>query len=160
MNQTDFYLEEMIPVLTEVIASGGEFLLYPKGTSMLPLLVQGRDAVVLTSLPKDGPSRHDIVLYRRDDGHYVLHRIVASDDNGMLTMCGDNQSVWETGIRPEQCIAVVSRIQRKNRELPITSKRYRAYVSMHTKKLPRKTYFFFRAVKWKVKSLVSKSENC
>ena len=37
-------------LIREVLASGGEFRLYPHGTSMLPLLRQGIDSVALRSL--------------------------------------------------------------------------------------------------------------
>ena len=43
----EFYLTDAIEVIEEVLSSGGEFRMFPKGTSMLPLLVQGRDSVVL-----------------------------------------------------------------------------------------------------------------
>ena len=43
----DIRLSDYDPLIREVLASGGEFRLYPHGTSMRPLLRQGRDSVSL-----------------------------------------------------------------------------------------------------------------
>ena len=48
MNNGEFFLADAIEVIEEILNAGGEFRMYPKGTSMLPLIVQGRDSVVLT----------------------------------------------------------------------------------------------------------------
>ena len=72
-----FKIEDVMPILSEVIGSGGEFELYPRGTSMLPLIREGRDSVILIS--PDSPDVGDIVLYRRAGGQYVLHRIVGCE---------------------------------------------------------------------------------
>ena len=153
MKHNDFYMDDIVPVLQEVIASGGEFLLYPKGTSMMPLLVEGRDAVVLSALPDSGPSLYDIVLYLRDDGHYVLHRIVGKEESGSFVLCGDNQSILEYGIQVEQCLAVVTRIHRRNQTVLLDSFRYRTYVYWHNKKFPRRFYLLTRSLKSKMKSV-------
>lgn len=67
-------MKEMVLLIEDVISRDGEFRLYPRGTSMLPLIRQGKDSVVLV---KPGLlSKNDIVLYRRRNDKYVLHRIV------------------------------------------------------------------------------------
>ena len=62
MNNCEFALNDTIELIEEVIGSGGEFRLFPKGVSMRPLLVQGRDSVVLRR--KDGvpAKKHDIAF--------------------------------------------------------------------------------------------------
>ena len=47
----DIRLSDYDPLIREVLASGGEFRLYPHGTSMRPLLRQGRDSVSLRREP-------------------------------------------------------------------------------------------------------------
>ena len=42
-----YSLSEYADIIREVLDSGGEFTLYPRGTSMLPLIVEGRDSVTL-----------------------------------------------------------------------------------------------------------------
>ena len=57
MNNSEFYLADAIEVIEDVLASGGEFRMYPKGTSMLPLIVQTRDSVVLKRNFEDGAKK-------------------------------------------------------------------------------------------------------
>ena len=61
-------MSEMVGLIQEVISDGGEFRLYPKGTSMLPLIKQGKDSVVLVK--PSLLSVLDIGLYRRKNGQY------------------------------------------------------------------------------------------
>ena len=65
----------------------------PKGYSMYPLFVPGRDYAVITHIEPDKLKKGDVVLYRRHDntGILVLHRICRIDKNGFY-MVGDNQS--------------------------------------------------------------------
>lgn len=100
----DFY-----PVIEESIKDGGQFVLYPRGTSMNPTIYEGKDCVVLVEI--DVPEQYDIVLYRRLSGQYVLHRIMKIK-NGYYTMCGDNQYILEKGIKREQILAVVKEVRK------------------------------------------------
>lgn len=115
---------EMLPLIQEQIALGGNVRITPKGTSMLPMLRQGVDSVVLSPVP-DQLQKYDIPFYRRSDGQFVLHRIVAVGET--YTCIGDNQFVQETGVRKEQMIAVVTVFNRGDREIPVTNLGYRCY---------------------------------
>lgn len=85
------------------------------GSSMVPFLVGGRDRVFLSRLSR--PARvGDILLYRRGSGAYVLHRVYRVQQ-GSFTMVGDAQTELEPGIGEHQVIAVVSRAERKGRQL-------------------------------------------
>ncbi len=130
MNENgEFYLADAIAVIEEVLASGGEFKLYPKGTSMLPLIVQGRDAVVLCRRTGQVPAKkHDIAFYRRKDGQFVLHRVMKVENDGTFTMCGDNQLQLERGILPGQIIGVVTKLYRNGAEIGEKKLSYRLYV--------------------------------
>lgn len=81
------------------------------GGSMTPFLIGGRDTVFLSRV-EEPVRRGDILLYLRDDGGYVLHRVWKTT-GGIYTMLGDAQTVAEPGIRPDQVIARVTRVQRK-----------------------------------------------
>ena len=95
-------MSEMVEMIKEVVSTDGEFRLYPRGTSMLPLIVEGKDSVILArpSLLCVG----DIVLYKRENGQYVLHRIVKMKGDNLF-LCGDNQTDIETGITTNDVIA-------------------------------------------------------
>lgn len=127
MNNIEFYLADAIDVIEEVLSSGGEFRLYPKGTSMLPLIVQGRDSVILRK-NKDRLKNKDIALYRRSNGQFVLHRVVKIEKDGTYTMCGDNQTMLERGIKNEQIIAYVDRVYHGEKVLCSNSFKYRVYL--------------------------------
>jgi len=120
------HISEYEELIREVLASGGQFRLYPHGTSMLPLIRQGRDSVALSLLER--PARkHDILFYQRRDGSYVLHRVKAVGPEG-LTLWGDNQTVPEPGVSEDQIIAYVSRIFRDEHEINCQGLIYRAYL--------------------------------
>ena len=115
-------------LIREVLSSGGEFRLYPHGTSMLPLLRQGRDSVSLRQV--DSPiRRNDILFYQRPDGAYVLHRVrTAGQDT--LTMWGDNQTAPERGVCPYWIIGRVTRIFRDDQEVSCDGPGYRLYLGL------------------------------
>lgn len=138
-------MSESEELIREVVESGGEFQLYPKGTSMLPLLRQGRDSVVLVKVPEP-IKRGDIPLYRRADGHYVLHRVIRAEKDGTYTMCGDNQTQLERGIRKEQMIATVSAFSRGDKRRAVDALSYRAYCFLWRSFFVRKVFFKLRRI--------------
>ena len=150
MNNSEFYLADAIEVIEEVLASGGEFRMYPKGTSMLPLIVQTRDSVVLKRNFEDGAKKHDIAFYRRRNGQFVLHRVMDICDDGTYTMCGDNQTELEKGIEKEQIIAYVAGLYRKDRFVDINGGAYKTYVFWWCIMPVRKVCFLLRRIKWKL----------
>ena len=120
MANGEFRLSEYDETIRMVLESGGEFRIYPKGTSMLPLIRAGIDSVVLTK-PTGRLKQGDIAFYLRDNGAYVLHRIIRVDADG-YTLCGDNQIVPEKGIADRHIIGVVTRIYRG--EKPVSEKSF------------------------------------
>lgn len=84
------------------------------GGSMTPFLVGGRDTVYLSRLTRPA-RRGDMLLYRRRNGTYVLHRVYRAEET--LTMVGDAQTELEPGICPSQVMAIVTRAERKGKSL-------------------------------------------
>ncbi len=101
-----------MPVIKEKLNEGNSVRLAPRGTSMLPMLRQGIDNVVLSPLPAK-LKKFDLPLYQRTNGQYVLHRIVKVGES--YTCIGDNQFAFETGVNHEQMIAVVTAFYRGDR---------------------------------------------
>ena len=125
MNKLEIDLKEFWPLINETISSGGEFRLFHKGKSMMPLLREGIDSVLLIA-PND-LKKNDIVLYVRESGQFVMHRIVKlKGDN--YTMCGDNQGVFEKGITKSNVLAKVKGIYRGDEYCDLTDKKYKRYV--------------------------------
>lgn len=98
-------MDEMIPLIEEKLKEDGKVVFTPKGTSMLPTIVGDVDTVTLVK-PKYPLEKYSIPLYRRNDGNYVLHRVIEIK-NGLYTMRGDNQYAFEKGIREDQIVGVV-----------------------------------------------------
>ncbi len=108
--------ELLLEEYRQLLLDGAENLpLLVSGGSMTPFLIHNRDTVYLSRLTRPA-RRGDILLYRRDSGAYVLHRVYRVTGGG-LTMLGDAQTVPEPGIRPEQVIALVTGADRKGKHL-------------------------------------------
>ena len=83
------------------------------GNSMSPFLVHGRDTVYLSHLDRPA-KRGDVLLYKRDSGAYILHRVYKADKDS-YTMVGDAQTQLEQDIRPDQIIAIMTSALRKGK---------------------------------------------
>ncbi len=122
-------MQELLPFIEEALNNNKTFTIPITGTSMLPLLVKGRDTVTIkkceTTLKKG-----DLPLYRRQDGSFVLHRVVSVEADGTYTMCGDNQFLKEKGIAHTAIIGVVTAITRNGKTFSVDSKKYQLYVKL------------------------------
>jgi hypothetical protein len=142
MKQTK--LKELMPLIQEQLDAGGTVRFLPQGTSMLPMLRQGIDSVTLTSVPEK-LKKYDLPLYQRDNGSYVLHRIVKAGES--YSCIGDNQFVLETGVRHDQMLAVVTSFTRKGRQIPVTSLTYQIYCRFWHYSRPMR-HFWRRGTGW------------
>ena len=142
--EKQYRLEDLMPLIREQLAQGKNVRFSPRGTSMLPMLRQGIDKVVLSPVPGK-LKKYDLPLYRRENGQYVLHRIVEAGDT--YTCLGDNQFDKEPGLRQEQMIALVTAFTRGDREFSVTDWRYRLYCRLwyHSRHIRR---FYRRAIGW------------
>lgn len=118
-------LDDMMPAIMAEFRKGKNVRMYPMGSSMLPLLVGGRDSVLLS--PKCHPlKKNDIALYKRPNGQYVLHRVVRVYRDG-YDFCGDNQVYLEKNVHPEWIIAKVISFTRAGKPYTIEDACYRIY---------------------------------
>ena len=85
------------------------------GSSMTPFLVHGRDTVYLSKATHP-LKKGDMILYRRDNGAYILHRIFRVEGE-TYTLAGDAQNRLEPGVRQDQVLAVVRAVCRKGKIL-------------------------------------------
>lgn len=127
-------LDAMMPLILERLAEGGTVRFTPHGSSMRPMLVGGRDQVVLAPVPPR-LRKYDLPLYRRADGRYVLHRVVHVGED--YTCIGDNQYTLEPHLTHDQMLAVVVAFVRNGRTHSVTSLGYRLYCRLwhHTRPL-------------------------
>ena len=119
-------LEELMPILSAQLESGGRATLVVTGNSMYPTFRNRVDAVYLTPV-KRPLKRGDLILYRRENGQYILHRIVSKPKNGKFFCTGDNQ--WELEpVADAQVLALVDGFVRDGKTCPEGDRRYRAWV--------------------------------
>lgn len=123
-----FHLRDVEPLMREVIEAGGEFVMNSNGTSMLPMLSDGKDRIVLVraSLPL---KRGDVALYKRKSGQYVLHRAVKIYPDASYGMCGDNQYIIERGVTDDMIIAKLKAYIKAGKRIECAGLGYRFYVS-------------------------------
>ncbi len=148
--KTDFLIEKellldvMMPIIREQLARGCSVKLSPRGTSMLPMLRQGIDSVVLSPLP-ERLKKYDLPLYQRDDGSYILHRIVGVGEH--YTCMGDNQFICEYPVRHDQTIALVTEFYRGDKKVSVDAFSYRLYsrIWWHSRKCRQ---FWRRGIGW------------
>ena len=112
-------MEKKYDVVQE-LKKGNVVQIMPRGYSMYPLFVPGRDWAILA--PPADPARlkvGDVAVFRRDTGLLVIHRICRVRRRGgevRYHFIGDNQTEIERGIRPDQIIGVLVGFERKGRK--------------------------------------------
>lgn len=123
-SKIDVALDQVMPLFRERLAAGQRVTFSPRGTSMLPMIRQGRDTVEVSPL-KGGLKKYDLPLYQRDNGQYVLHRIVKIGE--AYTCIGDNQFDLEYPVRHDQLIGIVSAFTRDGKRIEVTNCWYQLY---------------------------------
>lgn len=118
-------LSDAFSVIEEKLKTGGEVTFKPKGTSMLPMLRPGKDSVTIRREEKI--SKNDVVLYKRANGQFVLHRAVRTTKDEFV-MRGDNQWFFERGVSPKMIVGVMTEFVRGERRISRKSIAYRAYI--------------------------------
>ncbi len=117
----------------EVIAKEGTLVSTTVGVSMLPLLRNRRDTVIL-SRPNGRLKKYDVPLYRRED-KLILHRIVDVTDSGYV-ICGDNCESLEYDITDDNIIGVMTSFYRGDKFYTVDNKCYIAYSKIHVALYP------------------------
>lgn len=143
-------MDEIIPIIKEQIGNDGKVSFTPKGNSMLPLFRNNMDIVTL-SKPQFPLKKYSIVFYQRENGQYVLHRLVGRKGHNYI-MRGDNQYIDEKNISENQIIAMVSGFTRNGKSRKTTDFFYQLYCVFWVNTMQiRKAYKILRHISGKVK---------
>lgn len=97
-----------------------------RGTSMWPLLKEGKTRVQVEAKEEKQVRKGDLVLYRRKDGTLVLHRIIKVEEDSFL-VCGDHQWKQMEQIQEEQILAVAQGFFRNGHYIDEKTWWYRLY---------------------------------
>ena len=108
----------------ELLSRDGKLVYKTKGVSMLPMLRQNRDLVVI-GVPASRLGKYDVALYKRG-ADYVLHRVVGVRENGYLIR-GDNTYILEH-VPEGAVIGVLRSFVRDGKSIEVTDPGYLAYV--------------------------------
>lgn len=98
-----------------------------RGTSMWPLLKEGKSRVQVAAKEGKQVRKGDMVLYRRKDGTLVLHRIIKAGEEDTFMVCGDHQWRLDEQIREEQILAVAQGFFENGRFIDEKTWWYRLY---------------------------------
>lgn len=113
-----------MPLIRECLQAGKTVKFSPKGVSMLPMLRQGIDSVVLAA-PTGKLKKYDLPLYQRKKGQFVLHRVVKVGER--YTCIGDNQFELEPNVAQEQVVGVMVAFTRGGKRYSANHVGYRIY---------------------------------
>lgn len=108
----------------EEIAKCGKLVYTNVGTSMLPLIKEHKDLLVIE--PCNEYKKFDIVLHKSSNGKYVLHRILKLNGDEVVT-AGDNSWKHDPKIAPTQILGKLTKIVRDGHELPLSGIKYNIY---------------------------------
>ena len=102
----------------EQLAQNGKLIYTNKGDSMIPLIKQDRDLLIIE--PANGRlKKYDVPLYKRDSGQYVLHRILK--------------------VR-EDIIGVLTAVVRDDKEISVNNWKYKLYVHLWCDMFPIRAF--------------------
>ncbi len=129
----------------EYLEKNGTLIYRNTGTSMLPLLKQGRDLFIVKKKNQSRCKKYDVVLFKRTNNKYVLHRIIkVNKDN--YTIRGDNCVNKEYGVTDENVLGVMTSFIRKGKKYTVENKLYKIYSVLWCK------LYFLRKVYQKLSS--------
>ena len=121
---------ETVSGIEDFLQKNGYLAYTVRGVSMMPLLRQKKDVVMLRRKGDERCKKYDVVLYRSGVEHkYLLHRIlkVRPDD---YIIAGDHNTFLEIGITDEQIIGVMTSVRRDGKDITTDNKLYRLYVHL------------------------------
>ena len=108
------------------IAEGERVRIRAKGNSMLPLIRDGKDEVILEKTTDRSFKKDRLLLVKLIGERYVLHRVEIIADN-LIVLHGDgNLSVFETCTR-EDVIAEATEVIRNGKGIRLGSTRWNLY---------------------------------
>ena len=132
-----------------LIEKDGVFAQLTKGISMMPLIRQNRDTIIVKKI-ENPPKENDVLLYKNKIGKYVLHRVIKVLENGYIIR-GDNNFFNEYDIKDDDIIGILDGFYRDDKYIDCNkNKLYKIYIQLN-----RRTYYL-RKIFSKIRSLLSK----
>lgn len=108
---------ELFPAISELLQNNRKVRLAVTGDSMMPFLRENTDSVELSAADFTVLHFGQIILIRRENGQYILHRLVRKKKD-CFYIAGDAQLWTEGPLFPEQLVAVVTNVWRGDKSVP------------------------------------------
>lgn len=109
----------------EELSKHGKIIHTNVGVSMMPLLRQHRDVMIIER-PNGRLKKYDCPLYKTRSGKYILHRIIKVRENDYV-ICGDNCVTFERGVTDKQILGVLTGVIRDGKTITMDNKLYKLY---------------------------------
>ena len=122
----------------EVLEKEGELFFTNVGYSMYPLIKERED--ILHIVKKDTYKRGDIILYKSDVDHYVLHRILRIKKDQIIC-AGDYNYFKDKPITDKQVLGLLLSIKKKDGKTIDLSKDKKARKFFYTNFFHIKAFF-------------------
>ena len=113
-----------------IIEKDGVLVYTCKGFSMMPMLRQHRDLVIISRITEP-LKKNDVILFKRN-GKYILHRIVKVKDDSVDT-AGDHNWWKEHNVRKDEIKGILTAFVRDGREIRCDDPSYQRYVRLWEK---------------------------
>ncbi len=138
--------------IKKVLDEKGVYVSKTMGNSMEPMLVQGRDTVIVKK-PVFPLKKYDIPIYRRKN-HYTMHRIVKVTKSGYV-ICGDNRPDKEYDITDKDIVGVLVGFYQKDKYIECGGEEDLHYARLACKTYPKRAFkHFVYKVKRKLKRML------
>ena len=111
--------------IKELLQNDGKFIGTTMGVSMRPMIISGRDVVVIEK-KTERLKPLDVALYIRNDKDYVLHRVLKVTEDGYIIR-GDNCYSDEI-VKEDEVIGVLTQYFKKDKPIMMGDKKYLRYV--------------------------------
>ena len=122
----------------EVLEKDGELFFTNVGYSMYPLIKQRED--ILHIIKTDDFKKGDIILFKSNVEHYVLHRVLKIKKDKIIT-AGDYNYFKDQPITPNQVLGKLVTIKKKDGKVVDLSKDKKARKFWYTNFFPIKAFF-------------------
>lgn len=132
-------VEAFAPLIEEAFSNNQKFKMPVNGVSMLPFL--NKTHYVVLDKPNN-LKRNDMILYKRENGQYVLHRIFRVKKDH-FQLIGDNQFYREYPIYENQVIGKVVSVIKGNKVDNLNSFKYKLYLFIWQFRVLRLLFFPF-----------------
>lgn len=133
-------MSQLAPIIEWLISEGCQIKLTVTGNSMYPFLRHGIDSVVLDKDVSREVKKRDIVLFKKNNEQYVLHRVVKISESGELYLAGDAQRFVEGPINRDQITGIVTMIYRREKKIDCNSFFYKFWSAVWLWVLPIRPY--------------------